>query len=444
MLSTVLLVSALTIASAPSSAMSADLPCHECSQTVWYVNANSPANGPGDSWATAFRRLPPALSAAAAGDCIWVAEGTYTPTATTNRSKTFKLDKAVKIYGGFAGNELCFSNRAGNFWGTVLSGDIGQVGNHTDNSYTIVTMAGSQVVGQKLDVVLDGFRIMLARNEAPGTGNGGGIFASIGSSLLLENCSVRRNEAKFGGGLYAQGCAVSIRNTGFGFNTADDGAGIYATGGGYLVYNAGFRANAARKRGGGAYLIGMGPTTTSLWGNVLFERNQAKRGGAMYLDDGDTFPPPINVIYPGRAHLVGCTVTRNLATVEGPAFAAIDDPIHVGLAGRLEVENSIVWNNGGPKPEIVGWLGTDVNYTIVPRTSVFAGGVNLPLDPMLVPPNFRLKGGSPAIDAASMALILPDELDLDDDGDTIEPTPLDWQRRPRVQGAGVDMGTSEY
>lgn len=438
-----LLVGPLALAAAPSQGAPAGLPCNECAQTVWYVDADSLTNGPGDSWATAFQRLPPAINAAAPGDCIWVAEGVYTPTNSANRAKSFTFNKALNVFGGFAGDELCFSNRKGNFWGTVLSGDIGMPGDSTDNSYTVVSIEGVSVVGMKTDVVLDGFRITDGNNEAVGTSTGGGLLMMAGSKLRLENSFVRRNQAALGGGICSLGGDLSIVDTGIAWNQAKDGAGMYLAGGKVRVFDCAFRRNVASRNGGANYLIGMSPSTVSRWANDIFEGNQADRGGAMYLEVGEIKPPPINVVYPGRAHLVGCTVTRNIASLEGPGLAAIDHPALLDLAGHLQVENSIVWNNTGPKPEIVGWLATDVTYSIVPPTSPFGGGLNLPLDPLMIPPNFRLSNGSPAIDAGINAAILTDELDLDGDGDLLEPTPIDWYERPRVQGGVVDMGASE-
>ena len=350
-----------------------DTPCHECPQTVWYVDSSAPSGGAGASWATAFRQLQPALNKASSGDCIWVAAGVYKPTQSLNRSRAFDIDRELQLFGGFAGDELCLADREGLFWETVLSGDIGQPGVSADNSYTVVSMRGPVPFGEVLDVVLDGFRITGAYNDSTGPGLGGGIHAFTGT-LLLQNCFLRRNEARLGGGLYSQGCSVSILATGIGRNTADDGAGYFACGGEIRVFNATFRRNRARKRGGAAYIEDIHPTSTSVWANVLFESNQAKRGGAVFLQQGTAPPPPQPWTYSGRAHLVGCTVTRNFASVLGAGLAAIDHAILVSLAGRLEVENSIVWNNGGPGAQIIGWLGTDVAASIVPPGSAFAGG----------------------------------------------------------------------
>ena len=80
--------------------------------SVIYVNAA--ASGPthdGATWATAFADLQAALSAAGAADEIWVAAGTYAPTAGTDRTVSFALKNGVGVYGGFAGTETLRSQR---------------------------------------------------------------------------------------------------------------------------------------------------------------------------------------------------------------------------------------------------------------------------------------------------------------------------------------------
>ena len=64
-------------------------------------------------------------------------------------------------------------------------------------------------------------------------------------------------------------------------------------------------------------------------------------------------------------------------------------------------------------------------------------------DPSMPDWDLHLQPGSPGIDQGNTAGLLPDILDLDEDGDATEPTPLDLDGNPRVNGAAVDMGVYE-
>ncbi len=46
--------------------------------TTWYVWTNSPANGPGTNWATAFRSIQSAVDVASSNDTVLVTNGIYT------------------------------------------------------------------------------------------------------------------------------------------------------------------------------------------------------------------------------------------------------------------------------------------------------------------------------------------------------------------------------
>src|SRR5262249_55988200 len=125
--------------------------------TTWYVNgSDTTGSNTGTSWANAFTSLQSALTNASVhpGDQILGARGTYTPTSGTGRTASFVLDAGVAVYGGFAGTETALSQRNVATNVTTLSGDIGTVGDSSDNSYHVVTSS-------KLDktAILDGFTI---------------------------------------------------------------------------------------------------------------------------------------------------------------------------------------------------------------------------------------------------------------------------------------------
>src|SRR5262245_53578902 len=102
------------------------LPVHA---VIRYVDPTSP--GPihnGTSWANSYTSLQTALGAAVAGDEIWVASGTYKPTAGIDRSVSFVIPNGVKLFGGFHGsgvNETSLEQRDISGAKTILSGDIG-------------------------------------------------------------------------------------------------------------------------------------------------------------------------------------------------------------------------------------------------------------------------------------------------------------------------------
>ncbi len=198
----------------------------DTSGPVVYVDADATGANNGTSWGDAFTTLQPALDAAAAGDEIWVAAGTYTPTSLSTpgdpRSATFELKGGVALYGGFdpsVGDDT---------WGerdwvndeALLSGDIGISGDPADNVYHVVS--GSAVLET---AVLDGFTIT---GGNAGSGNGGGML-NDGASPTLANLIFSGNTASNGGGIEnANGSNPTLIHCTFSGNTAANyGGGLY-------------------------------------------------------------------------------------------------------------------------------------------------------------------------------------------------------------------------
>ncbi|MHB1132413.1 MAG: choice-of-anchor Q domain-containing protein [Chloroflexota bacterium] len=232
--------------------------------------------GTGDclSWASACD-LQAAITAAVAGDHIWVAAGSYKP--GTGVSDTFTLRDGVAIYGGFAGTESLLSERnwATNF--TVLSGDI----DHNDtldahgvtttltgnNSYHVVTAPGILTSS----AIVDGFTITGGHATYSSSDNGGG--ALVYGSPTLRNLIFTRNYGYFGGGMYVSGTGISpsLTNVVFRSNTAlQYGGGVFVSSGSSPVLtNVTFSGNTAATGGGGGVSAASSTTMTNciLWGN---------------------------------------------------------------------------------------------------------------------------------------------------------------------------------
>ena len=174
--------------------------------SVLFVDCDATGNGNGTSWENAYTDLQAALLAAGAGTEIWVAEGTYKPTAGTDRTATFSLPDGVVIYGGFSGVETARDQRNWVQHMTRISGDIGVIGTATDNVKQLITAAGAGRV--------DGFVISDAYRE-----NGSGSLVegvniqrkNYGSGvrdLVFEHCLVRDNACYY----YMVEGGMSFRN----------------------------------------------------------------------------------------------------------------------------------------------------------------------------------------------------------------------------------------
>jgi len=151
----------------------------------------------------------------------------------------------------------------------------------------------------------------------------------------------------------------------------------------------------------------------------------------------------------GLLTIVNCTVADNRAA-GGRAISSFSWGLP--LATEISVANSILYNGGNEiwsnHPSAI-----QVTYSIV--QGGWSGAGNLNVNPQFVLPgsrsiegewfdgDYRLRSGSPAIDAGSNAALVPDVLDVDRDGNRAKQLPLDLDRKSRIQGTHVDMGAYE-
>ena len=239
----------------------------------YFVQATAAGAGNGKNWQNAFTDLHDALTLAAAGDEVWVAQGTYTPSDTTDRRRYFRLPSGVRLYGGFAGTETAVEQRNTAQNPTVLSGDIGIRGDKSDNAYNIL-----YAFQPDSNTLIDGFTFTDGNANATGITN----FqpGAYGAALLVNGqdgvarlrvraCRFERNSARASGG------AVCVNGSG-----NSDAAPLFES--------CVFLNNTSGGAGGTVYRTGGSNNDRPAdFLKCRFENNTAVKGGAIYYRDSE-------------------------------------------------------------------------------------------------------------------------------------------------------------
>ncbi len=133
---------------------------------------------------------------------------------------------------------------------------------------------------------------VISGNQCVGTiaGDGGGLYADIGSTMTLSTTDIEDNSAlNYGGGIFAEDTPVTANALSIRGNTAVDGAGVYMTA--ILPFDidsrltdSTFANNTASGQGGGLFNSDARTTTTLIGCTV--SGNVADTGGGSYLQSG--------------------------------------------------------------------------------------------------------------------------------------------------------------
>jgi hypothetical protein len=210
------------------------------------------------------------------------------------------------VYGGFAGTETQRSQRNPAAQLTILSGEIGDSGIRTDNSYHVVN-ASAAFSGAVLDgfIIEDGYASDGDSYTSLDEDNGGGIFLNDGSPTL-RNLHIRNNAAEYGGGISAFGGSAILENITFNSNSAIAGGGLsLLNGADYTLRNVTFFGNTASDRGGAMHI--QTSSDPSLFSVTIAGNSASVAGGAISLDDNSD-PTLLNVIVWGNTAPSGAAV----------------------------------------------------------------------------------------------------------------------------------------
>lgn len=429
-----LLLGSLAAGASPASA-----------QITWHVDDDASSTGDGLSWASAFNRIEKAFNQAAVGDSIWVAQGHYRPIVPSEpgdpRSVTFLVPQGTALYGGFAGNETSLAQRAGLFDQTILDGDVGVVGDDTDNAYHVVSMIHPSGIPPGPTAV-DGFRIQGAR----GAVQGGGVY-SFNSGSRVENCIITDNHAVNGAAVHCQPAALRLYRCTIRENTSTgNGGAVWGQALFLRVAQCRFERNRSGAKGGAIYVHSVQSFNSVRIDDSVFLGNAADIGGAVFFGGGQ--------FASGKGVITNSTFYRNRASTQGGALRAMTGTV-IPADGRMY--NCIVWGNLAPTDPQLGGRWT-VNHCNV-QGGIVTGQGNISASPLFVDPavgDFRLRPGSPCIDAGNNNFLALDFGDADLDGNVDELMPLDLGGAPRVvddpatpdSGTGgapfVDLGAHEH
>jgi predicted outer membrane repeat protein len=411
---------------------------------IIYVDAARPDdNGDGLHWTNAKKTLQAALDVASAIDAeqLWVKTGTYKPTSNYGlgggpRMYHFEMVENTEIYGGFAGTETSVAQRtnfgAGQEHETILSGDIGTIGDSTDNCYHVIYNSTQSNFNNP--VLLDG--VTISGGNANGENSqsyGGGIYAGTsmilrnlhicnnaasnygggvaGGSLNMNNVALRNNtSANYGGGMFIWNSATLTNSTIKNNISGNDGGGIYLDGSSLSTTNVVIAQNSADHRGGGIY----NRYGSAAFRNTTMTENTAETGGGMYNygEYSDT--------------LYNCIVWGNSAGVSGNNvyLAGNDDE-----KGKLTLYYSCYGGDAGDIQVDFGLFTPDVNC--LTTDPFFVGASANPDHP------YSIQGISPCVDAGHDSYC-GESFDLRGNGY--------GRTLDKITGAAgtIDMGAYEY
>ncbi len=264
-------------------------------------------------------------------------------------------------------------------------------------------------------------------------GTGGGIMVAFGATPIIKNCLITNNKSKQHGGGIGTGKSNLLTSP--------------------QIVNCVVASNEADGNANGIELC---QTQDALIQNCLITGNKnpdqtSGLGGGVWTVDG---------VLNAEPQIINSTIAYNNAQLGGG----------IALDTSTRMFNTILYNNTSLNGEQACVFGggtvLDIDYSDIQgglAGIVFDGGAtvsygqnNIDQDPQFIDfdgldndvltwhdNNFRVGNTAPVIDAASNSRVAADISDLDDDGDTMEPTPWDLDKIARFSDAITVANTGE-
>ncbi|MFN8337902.1 MAG: right-handed parallel beta-helix repeat-containing protein [Saprospiraceae bacterium] len=392
--------------------------------SIVYVKHNATGLNDGTSWTNAFTSLQSALQAAHTCpgiDEVWVAEGTYKPSAyphgctgcASARDYTFHLRDGLKIYGGFVGTETSLSARTIAAHPTILSGDfIGDdivtgsgatlsITGNSENARHVVLAVAPEIGG--IGVTIDGFRvtggnggggiISVSGVEIFGS-SGGGLATYFGDNNIFNSVITGNNAPATGGGMYNHIGIYNISNNIIYKNMSHHGGGLTNYHCTSNLNNNTIYENNSSATGGG---IDINYSTNTLTNNVFFENFSLYGGG-------------IDVAF-SNATMINNSIFKNVAAHQGGGISSwqsncsfSNNTIYKNNSnekgsgiyttyGNNTIQNNIFWaNQKGGNTTVAG--ADYENHSSNPSTNIFENNMlQLPNNTT----NYPTTGGTTAI-----------------------------------------------
>ncbi|MHC4394765.1 MAG: right-handed parallel beta-helix repeat-containing protein [Planctomycetota bacterium] len=371
-------------------------------------------DGPAD-----FNNIQAAIDAAANGDTVSVADGTYTGDGNrdiqlTGKSITVRSENGPENCTIDSSGTAAEPHRGFNFSSNNQDVNSTIAGFTIINAYAIEGGAGINCRDNQSNSALTISNCNISNNTVVSDGRGhsgdGGGISILDGIYFINNCNISNNSAdQYGGGIYCYSGGRSghytnpnINNCTFSGNSAgNNGGGIYCGNSIPNIKNCTINNNSSW-RGGGIYFYNSRPDISNC---VISSNSASNGGGGIYC----------LVSY---STISNCTITGNSAGQAGGVYNRNSDSI---------LTNCILWGNSASQIYNESSIPV-INYCCIQDWSG-AGTGNFGEDPLLAPDGFHLLPGSPCINAGDPSSDYTGQIDIDG--------------QPRVMAGRADIGADE-